>query len=413
MTVGGIGARLPWAATLAVRTRVAASAATRAVRGFVNPIGLGVFAVAAVALGLGLGLGWIELVVPGLALAGLLVAAVVMTWGRSTFGVQLELAKDRVRIGERAYGRIVVANVGRRRLLPARITLPVGTNSADFALPSLAGSARFEDAFVIPTSRRSVVTVGPVRSTRGDPLGLVERGVEWTESVALYVHPETINLGAANAGLLRDLDGNSSRDLSDNDLSFHALREYVAGDDRRNIHWRSTARLGKLMVRQFEDTRRTRLALGLSLADAEFAAGADLELAVSVFASIGVQTLRDGRDLTTVADDAVLRAATPQSLLDACSGLEKRSRADGTATVARTITLRATDASLAVVITGGVPSLARVREAVAALARGVRVVAVACEKGSGIEVGGRGAVSYVRIGDLADLPQALRRAGAR
>ena len=71
------------------------------------------------------------------------------------------------------------------------------------------------------------------------------------------MHPLLVSLAGASSGLLRDLEGQATRDLSDSDLSFHALRDYVAGDDRRYIHWRTTARRGSLMVKQFEDTRRT------------------------------------------------------------------------------------------------------------------------------------------------------------
>jgi uncharacterized protein (DUF58 family) len=37
-------------------------------------------------------------------------------------------------------------------------------------------------------------------------------------------------------------------------ITFDRIREYVAGDDMRHIHWRSTAHMDKLMVRQHVDT---------------------------------------------------------------------------------------------------------------------------------------------------------------
>src|SRR5690606_32774393 len=115
----------------------------------------------------------------------------------------------------------------------------------------------------------------------------------WTEPAELFVHPEVVALGGANAGLLRDLEGQATRDLSDSDLNFHALRDYVAGDDRRYIHWRTTARRGQLMVKQFEDTRRTLTSIALATAVSDYAHPDELELAVSVAASIAVQAIRD------------------------------------------------------------------------------------------------------------------------
>jgi uncharacterized protein (DUF58 family) len=35
---------------------------------------------------------------------------------------------------------------------------------------------------------------------------------------------------------------------------FHSIREYVVGDPMTMVHWRSTARAGKLMVRRMVDT---------------------------------------------------------------------------------------------------------------------------------------------------------------
>ena len=62
----------------------------------------------------------------------------------------------------------------------------------------------------------------------------------------------------------------TTQDLSSSDVSFHALREYVPGDDRRAIHWRTTARTGRFMVRVFEETRRSHLFMLLSVSPDDY-----------------------------------------------------------------------------------------------------------------------------------------------
>ena len=52
----------------------------------------------------------------------------------------------------------------------------------------------------------------------------------------------------------RNLEGPSSDMSPQGSVTFHRLREYVIGDDLRTVHWPSTARLGKLVVRHNVDT---------------------------------------------------------------------------------------------------------------------------------------------------------------
>ena len=121
----------------------------------------------------------------------------------------------------------------------------------------------------------------------GDPLGLVRRTVAWTERTELFVHPFTVSLESLGAGLLRDLEGTVTPDLSMSDLAFHALREYQPGDDRRYIHWRSSAKHDRLLVRQFLDTRRSHLAVVVDTSPEVYAGDADdVELAISCAASL-------------------------------------------------------------------------------------------------------------------------------
>ncbi len=375
----------------------------------VSPLGWGVAVTALAALAAGRLLGWGELAAVGAALAAVVVAALLMTVGRTRYRVVLDLADRRVRIGQRAVGRVEVRNGARRRALPSQVDLPVGDRVVELSVPGLAPDAVHDDLFAVPTDRRAVIVVGPVVSRRGDPLGMVQRRLRWTEPAELFVHPEVVALGGANAGLLRDLEGQATRDLSDSDLDFHALRDYVAGDDRRYIHWRTTARRGRLMVKQFEDTRRTLTTLALATATDDYASPEEFELAVSVVASVAVQAVRDERDVEVLAGPGRLRTGTPPVLLDDCSRLSWSPAGAGVAVLGRRVVRETPDASVAFLVTGSVPTDADRRLGARALPAGTRAVVVRCAPGEEISVRTRSAVTLVTVGGLADLPRALRR----
>ncbi len=378
-----------------------------------SPLGAGVLVTGAVASVAGALLGWVELATVGATLLLALVVAALATVGRSTYAVRLDLSGRRVRVGERAVGRLAVRNTSGRRLLPARVELPVGRGSAEFPLPSLGPGEEHEDVFAVPTSRRGVVVVGPVRSVRGDAWGLVRRILEWTDPVDLYVHPAVVALPGGGHGMLRDLEGQATRTLSDSDLSFHALRDYVPGDDRRHIHWRSSARLGDLMVRQFEDTRRSHTAVALALDPADYADDDELELAVSVAASVALAALRDERDVTVLAGGGPLRVGSARALLDDCASLVPATGAGRSGDLAAWAVRAVPQASVAVLVGGSTLSAAELRAHAATVPAGVRAVLVACDRSAPASVRTEGTLTVVRMPALADLPRALRQAVAR
>lgn len=378
----------------------------------VSPVGWGVAALAALGLVLGRWFGWLELAALGSALAAVLVVSLLMTAGRARYAITLDMADRRVKVGERALGRMEVRNVARRRSLPSRVELPVGAAVAEFGVPALGPDATHDDLFAIPTARRAVIIVGPVRSVRGDPFGIARRSVRWTRPVELFVHPLLVSLAGASAGLLRDLEGQATRDLSDSDLSFHALRDYVAGDDRRYIHWRTTARRGSLMVKQFEDTRRTTTALALATDPRDYADDDEVELAVSVIASVGVQTIREERDLVVLAGPGRLRVETPPLLLDDCSGIALAAAGAGVTLLGRRVVREAPEASVAMLVTGSLPSDADHRLGARYVPAGTRTVVVRCLPGAEVSVRTQGSLSLATIGRLDDLPRLLRRVTA-
>jgi len=352
--------------------------------------------------------GWQEFAVAALALGLTLAVSALFLVGRSSYAVTVHLQNARVVAGQRAGGAMATRNTGQRRLLGSRIELPVGGSLASFRIPTLAPGVEHEDLFVIPTTRRAVITVGPAVSVRGDALGLLRRQVRWTVPQALYVHPRTIRLRGASTGVMRDLEGQPTRDLSSNDVSFHALRGYVPGDDRRYVHWRTSARTGKLMVRQFEETRRTHLAVALAADPAEYGTAEEFELAVSAAASLGAQAFREERPVSVCVGAASLVGGTGRQLLDAFAGVATAEGA-GIVTAGRAAAAAVPNASVAVLVCGPKPDAPAIHRAGSGFGVGIRVVCVRVEEGAAAAMSSIGGIDVATVGSLEDLPRALHR----
>ncbi|MFT4287309.1 DUF58 domain-containing protein [Nocardioides sp.] len=357
----------------------------------------------------GLALGWTELVVAGWLVLALLLVCVAFVLGRHQLSAALDLSRDRVVVGERANGAARLLNRTGHRTLPLSVELVVGQGRARFDLPSLAPRAEHEELFAIPTSRRAVLTVGPVRTVRADPLGLLRREQELTEPELLYVHPRTVRVEGSASGLVRDLEGETVRKLSDNDVAFHALRGYVPGDDRRNIHWKSTARTGTLMVRQFEETRRSHMLVVLSTRLDDYVSEEEFEAAVSIAASLGVRTLSEGHTLTATTSSRVLHTGSTKRLLDQYSGVDYEPAARPLSEVARGVARDHPGASVAVFVCGSLTEAAEIRRARRHLALDLRTIVVRAEPSAETTLRQMGDLDIATVGSLDDLGSTLRR----
>lgn len=401
-------------------TGVASRAAT-----VVTPLGWVMLVLAPGALFAGYQLGIVELVVLGWAALVLIVIAVLYLIGRTRYEVRLRMVHSRVVVGDPATALIDVINPGRRRGAGVSIEVPVGEGLAGVALPVLPRNAVHEQAFAVPTSRRGVIEIGPARTVRADPVGLVRREVVWTDRTQLFVHPRTIGIPSMSTGLIRDLEGSPTRDIAASDVSFHALREYVPGDERRHIHWRSTARTGRYMVRQFEETRRSHLVVALSLASADYADDEEFELAVSVTGSLGSRAILDARTVSVVASERtpdfakrIVYAVRPLStlsrsrLLDDLAGVERAAAALPITDVARVTADRSSGVSVAFLICGSGATPTQLRAASTSFPLGVEVIAVVCDVNRTPGLRRIPGLSVLTIGYLEDLQQALARSRA-
>ncbi|RWZ64320.1 DUF58 domain-containing protein [Labedella populi] len=402
------------------------SAAWRRVVSVVEPLGWVMAAAVVVALPVGYIAAWGELVLLGWTGVVVLLVAAAFLVGRSRHEATMSIPVGRVVVGDQAAIHLSVVNPTRHRLGRVRVEVPVGEAVADFAIPGLAVGARFEDTFVMTGTRRGVVPIGPVRTIRADPIGIVRRERRWDERVDLFVHPRTISIPSISTGFVRDLEGIPTSELTASDLSFHSLREYVPGDERRAIHWKSTARTGQYMVRQFEESRRSHLMVVLALHPDEFATDDEFEMAVSVVGSLGTRAIADGRDVSVVASAVTgggpaaprpraasavdhLASLSPTRLLDDLCRVDPRPGALRIADVVRFASERVAGVSLAFLVCGSTATATTLMAAAANLPPGVAVVAVVCDPEIVPSMRRIGDLTVLTIGFLDDLSTSLLR----
>jgi uncharacterized protein (DUF58 family) len=401
--------RSPWQ-DAAARAGTAMLRGARAAARVIRPI---TWVLIAVTVALWIGgetMGWSEMVVAAVVLTVILALCALLLIGRTAYDVDLDLTRTRVVVGERAVGALTLSNPSGRAILPSRVVLPGGAGRGVFAVQRLAPGQSVEELFAIPTRRRGVLPIGPVSVVRGDPIGLFERVHRKDEPVDLYVHPKTIAFDGQTLGFMRDLEGLPASDLSPDDVSFHALREYQPGDDLRHVHWRSTARTGDLMVRQYEETRRSHFVIALSTVPGDFRTPQEFELAISVAGSLGLRALRDSRRVDVHVPARTLPASSGKRFLDSLAALEQsRTRHGRIEDLAGAVAAAVPLASIVVLVCGSTVDAARLRLACSRLPYGARVLAIRAEAGVAPTMRRIGEASVVTVGALDELPLALRK----
>jgi uncharacterized protein (DUF58 family) len=229
----------------------------------------------------------------------------------------------RVPLGGRSRVEISVVNHGRRRSPVVGLVDPVeGTVGARLTLGPLRGGHRHDAAYRLPTDRRGLRHIGPMRAELTDPFGLARRTRTVAGPAHLTVLPAVETLAGMPLGAGRDepMVGAVRRATNPGSTDdFATLRPYVPGDDLRRVHWPSTARAGDLLVRE-DDTRwQGHVMVVLDTREDRLDAAA-FEAAVSAAASVVVAAGRNGdrvRLLMTDGTDSGLvlaRAATDRML---------------------------------------------------------------------------------------------------
>ena len=226
--------------------------------------GLGVLGCGLAALAIGWAFGTSELYVVGFGQLALLALALVASAAELRGAVLVRTLPLEAQ-ARQALGVDVLVRGRRRRLGSATLAEPRapggGAACALAGGPSgLAGSYRVASA-----SRGRYVLEG-ARLVCEDPFAVVRLSARLAARDVLLVRPRVLDLTAAPGHGAGEPTGGSLPAAAAAGFDLRGVRAHRDGESLRHVHWPSTARVGRLMVKEFDDETRDDVAIALDLA---------------------------------------------------------------------------------------------------------------------------------------------------
>lgn len=280
-------------------------------------------------------------------------------------GVRRETMRA-VRLTESTTARVLVTNLGRRKLRGIirdawQPSAGAGANRHPFTLAP--GDSVWLETPLRPT-RRGDRPADAVTIRLSGPLRLAGRQRSITAPATLRVLPEFASRKHLPARLrrLREIDGQTAVQLKGAGSEFDSLREYVIGDDVRTIDWRSSARRAEVMVKTYRPERDRRLMVVLDTSRLSAARVGDaprLDASIEATLLLSALAARAGDRVQVTAFDRVERAramgmtgATMMPVLaDALAPLEPALVEPDWPAVARLVQSRLSQRALVVLLT--------------------------------------------------------------
>ncbi len=182
---------------------------------------------------------------------------------------------------------------------------------------SLKAGEGAELVYRLHSTRRGLFRIGPAVVEASDPFGLVRRFHVDRKPVFLTVLPRSLALDRARPAGRRPIhEVPRRRSLFEDPTRFLGVREYRHGDPLKRVHWRATARSGKLQVKLFEPTVLDGLLLAIEmstsvLGDPTGGSSATEELGITTAASLADLVLGGGQAVALLSNGADAAEAFP------------------------------------------------------------------------------------------------------
>ncbi len=269
----------------------------------------------ALALGiLWLGLGELELFSSALLLLG----AIAVGWAfvrlnRPQVTVTRHLAPTVVREGDVAMVETTITSSSRLGLWNPVVEDHVsGLGSARFVTAKISKASPAVASYQILCRPRGRFEVGPARIWTSDPFRLTRSGGAVGPRDTLVVYPAVESLQGFPRAQGRDPTNLAARPefTQSGGEDFFAIRDYEIGDDLRRVHWPSSAKRDRLMIRQMETPWQSRALVLLDTRNTSYPGGQLFEQAVRGAASVIHHLHHHGYDAELWAGEQLLGRRT-------------------------------------------------------------------------------------------------------
>lgn len=234
--------------------------------------------------------------------------------GRARYRLALvrSVSPQVVPAGQTASVHLNVTNEGRTPagvlLLEDQLPYVLGTRPR-FLLDGIRHGWRQEMSYPVRSDLRGRFPIGPMTVRVSDPFGMVVLGHAFHAVTPLTVTPRTVPLAPIPlAGAWSGSGDNRPRAFATGSAEDVTIRDYRRGDDLRRVHWRTSARLGELMVRREEQPWQSRATVLLddrACAHRGRGAASSLEAAVQAAASVIVHLDQRGYTVRLVTASEV------------------------------------------------------------------------------------------------------------
>jgi uncharacterized protein (DUF58 family) len=296
----------------------------------------------------------------GLVVAGaaLVIVSIILQWAE-LFGIGVGLAAIPFIVGQianpgvvRWWDTAVPLRVPRGDEASIRIGVEIQTANAPLISAVAPTGERVwldeessEIVWPIGSNTRGRIEAGPSTLEIGDPLGLTSLVVAERTLTPVIIVPRVVPVNvtlalrvgsATGAQGMRTIESPQagSRGIEE----FHSLREYAMGDSLCLIHWRATARTGRVVVRNLTDSDNPRLLVVLDAHQSSYHRPSDLfpafdsatfETAIDLAASWAWWGCEIANNLVvtstaTGSPTVTVNPRTRKAALDALAGVESQ-----------------------------------------------------------------------------------------